>query len=496
MSDLDDSNTRLLPFIELPMCNLEELRDSSIRRAVAYENYLFFGSNHYGTEDILRYNILSQKWDKLCNPPPTLLANHLCIDQKHRKLYAIHYLFGHLGDNESPSKLNLDILDLSTMEWTAKSIKDTTDFIEPHHAEYSAYLINSELWIFKKYALGKEKRKITQFRKVSDLNDASPDFQNISSMDQAFTKIMWSESMEKFVGFGDDGLVYLASHNKDDSLDWEKSELDIEIDRDAVYYNDPESLDAFQDLLFLFSQNGIECIDFKYGDKIYKCSKRMPSGLPLAEYPEITKTNDNFVHFLNFDQGKHIRVDLLDLIPDEIKRIHGEKLNLLVFGYIGRITKEFITLNTIPMDIVQLVLALCPVFLDGVSPNSPSNILSDIEDDLSRNTSNNIDTIKALNFNSSNILDRLSEILIQCVSKQTKVCTSYYKEVLQQVISTFGEESAMNGFILCWIDDNDDGDLYSFLHLITKYDALDLMKETIALFPNQYKVKINSLICK
>ena len=183
----------------------------------------------------------------------------------------------------------------------------------------------------------------------------------------------------------------------------------------------------------------------------------------------------------------------MDLIPDEIMKIHQDKLNLLVFGYIGRVTKEFTALSAIPIDIVQLILALCPAFMDTVSSK---NILMNIEKHLARNSLYHLESVKKLNLHSA-VLDKLSQILLCCIIKQTKICTSYYKEILQHIITSFGEKAAIEGFILCWInDDIDDNDLYSFLHLITKYNALDLMKETIALFPTQYKVKITVLICK
>ena len=74
----------------------------------------------------------------------------------------------------------------------------------------------------------------------------------------------------------------------------------------------------------------VECIDFKYKcDTEYTCSKQVPYQLLQNLNYLVVKTDDNFVHFIDFKFGKHIRIDLLDIIPDEIMKVHKDKLKLL-----------------------------------------------------------------------------------------------------------------------------------------------------------------------
>ena len=55
----------------------------------------------------------------------------------------------------------------------------------------------------------------------------------------------------------------------------------------------------------------------------------------------------------------------------------------------------------------------------------------------------------------------------------------YYTQILSHIINSLGEKSTIDGFIRCWIDDNNNNhnDLYSFLHLLTRYNTMDLIKQ-------------------
>ena len=276
-----------------------------------------------------------------------------------------------------------------------------------------------------------------------------------------------------------------------------------------VYYR--YFLSSFETLLILCRKDDcIECFDFTSGNQVYKYSMSLPDKFQWSNYPRVQKTNNNFVEF---DEGMNLpyhTVDLLELIPDKIKTMWNDRLNLLVFGYIAQVALEFVTLRTIPMDIAQLISKFCPVFMDDGSKHTDKmdikaiDVFTDIAYNLWKKEYYKSYFVKILDIHSPKVLDRLSSILIYCIINHSWYGTVshqflkyYYKSILIHIITSLGEESALKGLILCWIHDKSmkDDDTYSFIHLITKYGALNLMRSTVELFSNHCQVAFCCSYC-
>ena len=78
---------------------------------------------------------------------------------------------------------------------------------------------------------------------------------------------------------------------------------------------------------------------------------------------------------------------------------------------------------------------------------------------------------------------------------------NYYGDILSHIVKSFGTQYAIDGFMRSWIAIRDFGDvnmndaepddnLHSLLRLIMRYNRMDLMQKTIALFPEHHKVKL------
>ena len=62
--------------------------------------------------------------------------------------------------------------------------------------------------------------------------------------------------------------------------------------------------------------------------------------------------------------GKHYIMNLMDIIPIKMEQYYLKKVyNPLVFVYISKINKQKILSQTIPVDIIHLILNHTPIFL-------------------------------------------------------------------------------------------------------------------------------------
>ena len=134
-------------------------------------------------------------------------------------------------------------------------------------------------------------------------------------------------------------------------------------------------------------------------------------------------------------------------------------------------------------------------------------VLTNVEKDLLMGTLNHSTSINQLNVQAPYVLDALSQLLIYCIKHQTNtpsttqidVHCNYYVAILSHIGKSLGQQCAVDGFIKCWIDcdtentmSNNNGkqpeNLCSFMHLVTRYNRLNLMQHTITLFPEHHKV--------
>ena len=142
--------------------------------------------------------------------------------------------------------------------------------------------------------------------------------------------------------------------------------------------------------------------------------------------------------------------------------------------------------------IFYLNMNLAVMLQDSISKmdDKSLDIFVDIQKDMTMGTLHHLKSIETLNIYKLNVLNGLSQMLLYCIKPEAEMSryfVHYYTQILSHIIKSFGEKSAMDGFIRCWInDDKNNDDLCSFMHLITRYNVLDLMKQTITLFPNQY----------
>lgn len=135
-------------------------------------------------------------------------------------------------------------------------------------------------------------------------------------------------------------------------------------------------------------------------------------------------------------------------------------------------------------------------------------VLTNVEKDLLMGTLNHSLSINQLNVQAPYVLDALSQLLIYCIKNQTNtpsttvdVHCNYYVAILSHIGKSLGQQCAVDGFIKCWIDcdtentmGNNNGkqpeNLCSFMHLVTRYNRLNLMQHTITLFPEHHKVEL------
>ena len=273
------SKLPVVPFTEQPTINTNNTFVYHI--GIAYQQYLLF-CNNWMLSNISRYDVNSQKWDILCNypsywpaGPASYSRNHVFIEQKQNKLYMIN-----TGPEAfSSGTIKLAILDLSTLKWPIKSIKDKYGFMV-FGKGYTVHLRNSNLLIFRSNG-----GKIDRYAKLVGIDDKCPYFERPISFNMPPgplpTKIYWNESLDKFVAFtsgetpnsNKETVTYLADYNDHDAFQWSSAERKFEIEQYGMEVNDQyiSHFFGFQSLLFIFRWGRFECIDFRYGDYQKNC---------------------------------------------------------------------------------------------------------------------------------------------------------------------------------------------------------------------------------
>merc|ERR1712154_23790 len=120
---------------------------------------------------------------------------------------------------------------------------------------------------------------------------------------------------------------------------------------------------GFKYIVFVYNyyDEKVYCIDTLFKE-IFVSHKTLPRVMGSSRSCVQTKRNN--VYFINHSEPKHYMINLMDLIPNTLITTYKDNIcNPLVFGYISRMNKKKILSNSIPVDVVNLILLFVPPFL-------------------------------------------------------------------------------------------------------------------------------------
>eukprot|EP01083_Nonionella_stella_P054719 144435_1 len=142
----------------------------------------------------------------------------------------------------------------------------------------------------------------------------------------------------------------------------------------------------------------------------------------------------------------------------------------------------------------------------SVDPESFA-ILTSVERDLITRRLDHPNAIHKLNVQAPYVLDALSQLLMFCIKQELHdVHCNYYVSILNHIAQSLGEQCAVDGFIKCWINmdtedtvnnnanNNKKENLCSFMHLVTRYNRINLLQQTAYLFPTHHKALVNAFV--
>ena len=201
-------------------------------------------------------------------------------------------------------------------------------------------------------------------------NSNSESFDHKITAYEPYSKLMevefvWMESINTLFAINCEKILYCTINNHDQTcFEWKvyDIQLPLDIDDNLIIIGN-----AFQYIIFVYSiqTETIYCLD-TLNHEIFTSHKTLPRAMGSSR--SCVQTKNHNIHFINHMQqdqnGKHYIMNLMDIIPIKMEQYYLKKVyNPLVFDYISRINKQKILSQTIPVDIIHLILNYIPIFL-------------------------------------------------------------------------------------------------------------------------------------
>ena len=129
--------------------------------------------------------------------------------------------------------------------------------------------------------------------------------------------------------------------------------------RQSNYFDVVLGIFNFVAIVFYFSSydcKDIWCYDMQE-NKWYKSQHKYPSDKGKTF---VIKTNNDWVHFIDFTEMNHFKVKVLDLLPKLLSQRFSVKFECLVYGYCKEIGQT-IRNQIVPLDIIKLIFRYHPL---------------------------------------------------------------------------------------------------------------------------------------
>ena len=150
----------------------------------------------------------------------------------------------------------------------------------------------------------------------------------------------------------------LNASNQND-LQWNKNGIVKKIKQyDSILrFGTTDVILGFENILFIFYFDvhynlDIWCYHLLH-QKSYKSKHKVSKIVPYHGKLYVIKDSNNNAHILDFVSGKHIKIDIFELIPNELKKAHEAFYGPLVMGYSKK--------TNLPIVLKKLILKFYPL---------------------------------------------------------------------------------------------------------------------------------------
>ena len=150
----------------------------------------------------------------------------------------------------------------------------------------------------------------------------------------------------------------LNASNQND-LQWNKNGIVKKIKQyDSILrFGTTDVILGFENILFIFYFDvhynlDIWCYHLLH-QKSYKSKHKVSKIVPYHGKLYVIKDSNNNAHILDFVSGKHIKIDIFELIPNELKKAHKAFYEPLVMGYSKK--------TNLPIVLKKLILKFYPL---------------------------------------------------------------------------------------------------------------------------------------
>ena len=184
-----------------------------------------------------------------------------------------------------------------------------------------------------------------------------------------FTRLIYIKSLNEILLISDNCMAYGKKwkhkwkYMKLDDIDTRQKWQCIDIELESSSHH--QCILAFDHLLFIIESSHprrIFCWDIM-SNKLYQCQKNLPKtiGSNISRYQYGVKC-DNYVYLWETKNNGQIRINLYDLIPNQLYQYYsGQKLTFLVAGYLRQVQKKFDYI--IPLQLLNEIITFYPVFV-------------------------------------------------------------------------------------------------------------------------------------
>ena len=176
-------------------------------------------------------------------------------------------------------------------------------------------------------------------------------------------KLIYYESKDTLFIMGGYHCSVICSFGVKDESGWIKYEQEMPHNVNNDMY---DAILAFDNIIFVFyfqtsGSTDIYCFDL-INNKWFKSKYCIPGGMYSSSRIFVIKHGTNMAHILDFGVKKHVKVCLIDLIPNELKKLHQNRFNKLVIGYVKR-QEKVCDIYNVPFVLKQLIFKYFPQFL-------------------------------------------------------------------------------------------------------------------------------------
>ena len=149
-----------------------------------------------------------------------------------------------------------------------------------------------------------------------------------------------------------------------DSAEWKLNDQ-VKIPHVTKYYDDMDVILGFDNIVFVFyftkAHNFEIWCHHLLDNKLYKSKYKVPEiKTEIWQFTFVIKDGNNDTHILNFGSGKHLKVDLLKLVPNELLKSHQKYYQPLIMGYLREEENEN-DIPCIPVALKTLILKFFPL---------------------------------------------------------------------------------------------------------------------------------------